>query len=784
MTTKTSILVFYLSLSKTQKLFRWLTIGTLAIVNIAGAALTFLNVFQCRPVSAAFDMDPPANAKCMDILTIYLSSSPVNISTDLAIMFLPIPILTSMRLPKKQKIILIITFGFGVFVAAVDVIRIAYLQSAVLSRFKDVTADQHSSRTSEQGDFSWYASLTYMWSAIEVNVGIMCGCVPGLKPLVSKFLPNLIRDVVGDAVRSLSSSDHRDSADAARTPSMPTTPTRAKLCSPDSASSKNSEPVDMLDFLTTPDMANLPAFAQDQDAATSPLHRTLTASNFFDFVNTKRRKSMLYMTNRESLFPTIMVTFLFLIWGFAYGLLDALNTQFQLVARMSTGMTVGLHSAYYVGYFIGPLTFGRLVFKYWGFKACYTVGLAIYAVGTLVFWPASVLTSFGAFVVSNFIVGLGLSTLEISANTFITLCGPEEYGEIRLNLSQGVQAIGTLCAPLLAAKVLFRNQDSAPSLLDVQWTYLGIALVMVLFALAYHYLPLPEATDSELADIAERSDNANDAAIELQLSASTSVKVKILYITLALAVFSQFCYVGGQESINTSFAAYIKTVYPSLNAVNHQAIGHTAFAVGRFFAAFVGFFVKPRYIFLACYLCTIAFSVLCMNFSGAAPATLVIILYLFEGPLFPLVFSTGIRGMGANTKNASVLLTAAISGGAVFPPVMYTVQRSRGAQYAYCVIVAAFAAGAVLPAWVVGNSKARKQSDYSEDERILRQHTRQNQGRRVSLGFGIHGGSSGKGTKRWGEKIKLWNRKSISEGTDGNVEHREERRPSTIYGPS
>lgn len=134
MAVKSSILVFYLTLTSGEKGFRWANYVTLFVVNTAGLGLTLVNVFQCRPVGAAFAYPTPPGAHCTDILTIYLSSSPVNIITDLAILFLPNPILTKMRLPRKQKIILVITFSFGFFVAVVDVIRIAYLQNAATSR--------------------------------------------------------------------------------------------------------------------------------------------------------------------------------------------------------------------------------------------------------------------------------------------------------------------------------------------------------------------------------------------------------------------------------------------------------------------------------------------------------------------------------------------------------------------------------------------------------------------------------------------------------------------------
>jgi hypothetical protein len=152
MAVKTSILVFYLTLTRNQKVFRWANYVTLAVVNVAGLALTMVNVFQCRPVSAAFYSTVPSGAKCTDIVTLYLSSSPVNIITDLAILFLPMPILTQMRLPYKQKVILVITFSFGFFVAVVDVIRIAFLQQAAISRSLAVKSISLQNNTS--ADFS------------------------------------------------------------------------------------------------------------------------------------------------------------------------------------------------------------------------------------------------------------------------------------------------------------------------------------------------------------------------------------------------------------------------------------------------------------------------------------------------------------------------------------------------------------------------------------------------------------------------------------------------------
>lgn len=552
MATKTSILIFYLTLSKNQQIFRWTTFATLFVVNTAGIALTFLNILQCHPVGAVFANPFPPTAVCTDIVTLYLSSSPVNIITDLAILFLPMPILTSMRLPRKQKIILIITFSFGAFVAVVDVVRIAYLQDAFQVRLREVGRSNTANSTHlGQDDFSWYASLSFMWSAIEVHVGIMCACVPALKPLASRILPSLLRDMSDPHDTSHinypeTGATRPKSGTLQQPPSSSVSPTRIE---PPSAPGEEKD-MDMTDFLTTPDMAHTCARAQTAVSTATWLSRTQSLT-FFDFVNVKKSKPMIKMSNKESWFPIFLVTILFFLWGFAYGLLDILNARFQRVINMGHGQVLALHAAYFAAYFVAPLSFGRWILKKWGFKACFIVGLCLYGCGTLIFWPSAVLTSFPAFLISNFIVGLGLSTLEVAANPFIALCGPPEHSETRLNISQGVQAIGTVLSPLLAQKVLFKNVIEATALIDAQWAYLGIALFDVALALVFYYLPIPEACDSELAELAEQRHSVNSNRL---------YKLPVIYVTLALGVFCQFCYVGGQEAVAVVFQQYIDVV--------------------------------------------------------------------------------------------------------------------------------------------------------------------------------------------------------------------------------
>lgn len=764
MVTKTSILIFYLNLSRTHKAFRWATIATMTVVNVGGLALTLLNVFQCTPVSAAWKSPIPVSAKCTNIVTIYLSSAPLNIITDMAIIFLPMPILTSMHLPKKQKNILVVTFGFGIFVAVVDVIRIAYLQNASRAALRSAQKSHSESGTDQRNtsDFSWYSSLSFMWSVVEINVGIMCGCVPALKPLVRRFLPGWVIDHTLRDYQGTHTSDdfamHPDVIDSRRR-SDQLTPPETPMKKPPPARSGNSDSMGMMEFLTTPDMTEFPPLNNTNTVithASAPARRR--SVTFFDFVDMGKRKNITLRSNRESVYPVLMVTVLFFVWGFAYGLLAALNTRFQEVARSSDWETVGEHTAYFTGYIIGPLTFGRFVFRSWGFKACYMVGLVVYSCGCLIFWPAAVLASFPAFLVSNFITGLGLSTLELSANSFIALCGPPEYAEVRLNLSQAVQATGTVVSPLLAKKVLF--PADADNLIEVQWTYLGIAFFNVVLAVIYFYVPLPEATDKELEAASARMPIPIDATINVG-----SKPIKVIWVSLGMAVMSMFFYLGGQEATASIFDNYLVMVSPSINPVDHQAIGHTAFAVSRFIAAVTDIWVKPRFSLLFFYLGAIAFSGAAMKTTGSVAATMLVMVMFFQGPLFPQIFAQGLRGMGKHTKDASVLLTAAIGGGGIISPIMFATLKTRDARYAFCVIIATFSVGIFYAFWLSLLPVTRQLSDPVPDDQTRRESEDEHK-RRESQGYSKK--------KRWS---KVRNRLSGNKEKYqlASVEHRERR---------
>jgi len=144
-----------------------------------------------------------------------------------------------------------------------------------------------------------------------------------------------------------------------------------------------------------------------------------------------------------------------------------------------------------------------------------------------------------------FVVGAGLSTLEVGADNFLAICGPPRYSEIRLNLAQGIQGVGSFVAPLLASRVFFaKTIDDDQGLKNVQWVYLGVACFVALLIVLFYFAPMPEVTDADM-NLQERD-----------IAGVGDVGPLRKQYNLFLGVWSQWCYVGAQVAVANYFIQF------------------------------------------------------------------------------------------------------------------------------------------------------------------------------------------------------------------------------------
>lgn len=422
------------------------------------------------------------------------------------------------------------------------------------------------------------------------------------------------------------------------------------------------------------------------------------------------------LTVRQSIWPITLVTILFFMWGFAYGLLDVLNAKFQHALGISAAMAGGLQGAYFGAYLIGPPTYSGWFVRRFGYRWTFVFGLSIYGIGALMFWPSAVYRSFGGFCASLFIVGSGLSTLETAANPFIATCGPPRLSEFRLELSQSFQAVGSVIAPLLASRVFFHNVDEGAAssdpndLLGLQWTYLGIAAFVFLLALVFVFTPgLPEVTDADMALQAEQSSHLTgyaDKPLRKQHK-------------LFLGVAAQFCYVGAQVGVAASFINYaIESAGLSHSAASDRyAIAQGLFAIGRFAAAgLMMYAARPRLVLLIFMTGAVLFTALSMGFKGEAGVGVLSVVLFFESCIFPTIFALALRGLGRHTKRGASFIVASVSGGALFPALTGVLADRKGWHMGMGVPLAGFAVAFAYP--ILLNTVYKKELDGFSESKI------------------------------------------------------------------
>ena len=206
---------------------------------------------------------------------------------------------------------------------------------------------------------------------------------------------------------------------------------------------------------------------------------------------TQQKKPSLFWTadGKSFLLPFIFITSLFLLWGFAHGLLDVLNKHFQGAFTMSKAESGLVQFVTYIAYFLMALPAGHFM-KRFGYKKGILCGRALFGLGSFAFIPAVMFHSAMPFLVALFIIACGLCFLETAANPYSTILGPPESGAQRLNLSQSFNGLGWILGPLIGGMLIFNAGEEDSFALARPYILIGIivALVMLLFC----FIRLPE----------------------------------------------------------------------------------------------------------------------------------------------------------------------------------------------------------------------------------------------------------------------------------------------------
>lgn len=359
------------------------------------------------------------------------------------------------------------------------------------------------------------------------------------------------------------------------------------------------------------------------------------------------------------LFPFILVTSLFFLWGFAHALLDVLNAHFQEILQISKARSALVQFALYGGYFVMGIPAGLIIKKY-GYKKGIVFGLFVFAIGAFLFYPATLIKTFYPFLIALFVIACGLTCLETAANPYTTVLGPPQSGARRINLAQSFNGLGWILGPLVGGMLIFSGEGDPFAALAKP--YIGIGIVVLLIAVLFIRTPLPQIS-AEDADTVSTSDNTKSRYRDL-----------LKHPLFIFAVIAQFFYVAGQTGIGSFFINYVIEVRPDISHLEASQIlafgGMGMFMVGRISGSYIMKFFNPKKLLTIYAIANILLMVVVVMGLGMTSVICLFASYFFMSIMYPTIFAVGINGLKENTEKGSSLIVMAVAGGAVIPMLM------------------------------------------------------------------------------------------------------------------
>lgn len=412
------------------------------------------------------------------------------------------------------------------------------------------------------------------------------------------------------------------------------------------------------------------------------------------------------------LIPFIALTSLFFIWGFLTVMVDAFIPRLKEVFELGLAQAGLVQFAWFIAYGCISIPGGILVSKM-GYKKGIVGGLTIVAIGCLLFMPAAAFRSFPFFLAALFTLAGGITVLQVAANPFVAVLGPEESASSRLNLAQAFNSVGATFAPVIAAAFLLsdsiKGSDQIAALsaeakeayyaseaAAVQQPFLVIAICVFVIAGIFAVIKLPKILESE--------ETTGTYAEALQFK------------HLRWGVLGIFVYVGAEVALGSYLVNYFMDFQMDQAILASEGMSSVAGFMAELFSgkllanmdgkAIVGVFVTFYWggamigRFVGSYVMQKVDASKVLGFFALGPVILllitmgttgyfafwaVLLVGFFNSIMFPTIFTLSLEGLGDYKPRASGLLCTAIVGGAFIPPLFGYVADTFGFTLAFIV---------------------------------------------------------------------------------------------------
>lgn len=376
---------------------------------------------------------------------------------------------------------------------------------------------------------------------------------------------------------------------------------------------------------------------------------------------------------KELLFPFIIITSLFALWGIANDLTNPMVSAFKKVMPELTNVQASLvQFAFYFGYFCLALPAALFIRKY-SYKSGIILGLSLYAIGAFMFYPAATLESFTFFLISLWIITSGLAFLETTSNPLILSLGDKETATQRLNLAQAFNPIGSLMGMLIAQvfvisalrsddyseaayKALSSEEMSAVRENDlgiISFPYIALGVLVLAILAVIVFTKMPKTAEEDKMSISESFSKLFSNKNYLQ------------------GVLTQAFYVGAQIMCWTYIFQYVdninETVGTNYTATYFNMGAMISFLTGRWIGTGLMRKYNPSRILMYFGIGGVLFAAGAILLGGLPGLISLVAVSVFMSIMFPTIYGIALKDMGDEAKIGSAGLVMAIVGGALMP---------------------------------------------------------------------------------------------------------------------
>ena len=399
-------------------------------------------------------------------------------------------------------------------------------------------------------------------------------------------------------------------------------------------------------------------------------------------------KTNIPVVSREVLWPFILITSLFALWGFANAVTDPMVTAFKKVLELDNFQASLVQMAFYGGYFTMALPASLFIRRY-SYKVGVLIGLALYATGALLFYPAASLEQFGFFLVGLYILTFGLAFLETTANPYILSMGDPSNATQRLNLAQAFNPVGLLGGLLIAQQFVLRKlqsddvdyaslTESAKAVIRTSdlmvirnpYVVLGLAIIGIFILILVNKMPesKDEDTDQNLWQVI------------------LSLIKKPRY---GNGVLAQVVYVGAQIMCWTYIYQYAESIGISAEiAGNYQLVAFILFFTGRFVCTFLLKYIDSGKLLMILAFLAILFTAGTIFIQGQIGLYSLVCISFCMSLMFPTIYGIALTGLTEDeSKIGAAGLVMAIVGGALMPTLQGMILDIGGSGYSDSIIL-------------------------------------------------------------------------------------------------